>query len=885
MRGKSVSSVYVSISSPDARERVVAALGRALPGCAVVMTPDAHPEAGTETPDCGFAVIDDAFAASIPAGAEPHCMILALLERPELAPAGVSAVIPGAADQRELETWFRAVSAAIAFLPDPRTVVDHGRRYENLVNALPDIVYQLDSDGGITFVNDAVSSLGYEPRELVGRHFSVLMHEEDAKTVDRCRVLVDYHGVNTGECLSPKLFNERRGPERKTENLEIRLKPKPGFKPGSELLGTVISYGEVSSVGTYDRAREASRFVGTVGIVRDITLRRKSEEMLRKLYLAVDQLTTSVFIVDAGFTVEYVNPAFFQATGFAPPDVIGHDIFGFLGFDGSRADSIKAAVRDGFEARDETTVARSSDGSFWASLLIAPVRSPEGAVSHAVAILEDVTKRRAMDSLLRSARDDAERASRAKSVFLSNVSHELKNPINAAINAARLVIEAPEAAERNARKVIEQSNVLLDTIGGILDYVRAETGEIEIRPQGFPLEAFMMRASDPYRAAAAAKGLEFSVRSENVVIETDPEKLGRIVAILLDNAVKFTDSGRVTADAVIELQKGNVPHLVVTVGDTGPGMNVPADGPFEPFTLGGSPFARRQRGVGIGLALAYHLSRALGGELRVASDPGAGSRFSVLIPAKTPVATCPIEPGANGRRMAVLVVDDNDVNLEYMKTLIENQGHAVVTADSGAKALERLEEGPVDCVVADIQMPGMSGLELAARVRTGGGSLYSQDLPLIALTAYDFQDLTGEREAFAAVFRKPVDIERLLAEARKALAAYDEIPADLRHFAADGAELANSIRASGDAALAALETACGNRAGSGIDVRAEAQRLGTLFDRLGAARLGTLARQFAAAFPGSDRALLAIRLERVAGAWNTISTRLGSAPAGKAERS
>ena len=150
------------------------------------------------------------------------------------------------------------------------------RRYEDLVHALPDIVYELDPNGIITFINESVSILGYQAEELVGQHYSVLLHEDELAVVDRDQVLGDYTGHHTGQALSPKLFNERRCIDRRTSDLEVRLKKNPKA-PGQrqDIIGEVTSYGEVSAAGEYTRDGE-KQFRGSVGIIRDMTLRRKS---------------------------------------------------------------------------------------------------------------------------------------------------------------------------------------------------------------------------------------------------------------------------------------------------------------------------------------------------------------------------------------------------------------------------------------------------------------------------------------------------------------------------------------------------------------------------------------------------------------------------------
>jgi len=170
---------------------------------------------------------------------------------------------------------------------------NEAERYIAIIKALPDIVYRIDPEGNFTFVNDSVRSLGYEPEELIGEHFSKIVHPDDVKLFARNFVLPKYRGKVTGDDNAPKLFDERRTGPRKTKDLEIRLLLKKKKKNMDERIGTVIAFGDVSSTGHYDREIDQidKQFLGTLGIIRDITERKRAEELLHKLNRALKVVT------------------------------------------------------------------------------------------------------------------------------------------------------------------------------------------------------------------------------------------------------------------------------------------------------------------------------------------------------------------------------------------------------------------------------------------------------------------------------------------------------------------------------------------------------------------------------------------------------------------
>ncbi|HUW40954.1 MAG TPA: ATP-binding protein [Rectinemataceae bacterium] len=836
----------------------------------------------------------------------PRSYLVIILLSPEKEGSAANLLESGAFDYllREGELWaervggyFRALSALKRRFLGAFSSLE--RRYENLVHSLPDIVYELDDEGRFTFINNSVRLLGYDPADLVGRHFSVLLNEEDAAVVDRSTVLELFKGARTGPALSPKLFNERRAIDRRTENLEVRLRRKSGTRAGSDdMIATVISYGEVTAAGEYEPEGEIPSFVGSVGVIRDITLRRKSEEMLRELYQAVDQFNAGVLVADRNFRVEYVNPTFFRISALAPQDVLGSELFSFFDIDARQAEEFRSLVLGGFDVRDEVRLkprlgsaerrsaeagspgAESAAGGSWTAIHASPVRSPAGSVTHAILICEDIGRRKAMEELVDMAREEAERANKAKSDFLASMSHELKSPVASVLAAARLIEMGSPEPERRASAIIASAQGLLGILGDILDFVRFETGAGTVRKYAFPLASFVARACESARAAAEAKGLEFILAPvPDETILSDPDRLERALAALVDNAVTFTEKGFVRVDAAVERRPGNVPYLLVTVADSGEGIPAEDQGRiFSPFVQLASPYTKRG-GAGIGLSLARNIVRALGGEIRLHSEVAKGSAFTILLPVGEPAPAPSAVPGPN-RVYRLLVVDDNEVNLEYMAAILANAGHRTDTASSGAEALRLLEERPPDCAILDIQMPGMSGIELGRKIRSYSGNRYDPDLPLIALTAFDPEEVARSGVDFDAVFAKPVDVPKLLERMDEAVDLRERLDSESYRsiWSGRGAELGQAISAA-DADVPRLleDVDAATRSGRVESVRAVARELDSIFSHLALERAGASLRRLVLALEDEDQAVARSRAVRLAAAWARL--RGGSAAA------
>ncbi|MEW6565525.1 MAG: PAS domain S-box protein [Spirochaetota bacterium] len=651
------------------------------------------------------------------------------------------------------------------------------QRYHNLVEAIPDIVYELDPDGNFTFVNQSVRSLGYEPEELIGKHFSTILFDEDVSQVSRENILKLYKNNITGNRFAPKLFDERRSVDRKTENLELRIKRKPNnLGRHEEMLATVISYGEVSAAGSYQQTGDSSQrvFVGTVGIIRDITLRRKSEEMLRKMYQAVDQSPVSILIINGELSIEYVNPAFFSMTGSGPEQAIGNK---FLEYFSSTAEpntyeDMLGSIRAGIDWKGEIRCNRISGDPFWSSLSISAIRNPTGIITHYLCIMEDISRRRTLDEMLRNAKEAAEAANKAKSEFLANMGHEIRTPLAGIISLSEVLLtDNPRQDQYDRIRAIQASSQsLLAILNDLLDLSKIEARTVELYREDFSLKETIDNILIPFKAQAEEKGLVFQYNIDDggfPTINADRIKISRIISNLVSNAIKFTESGQVVVHCAIRA-KDNMPGLFVSVRDTGIGISgMDQQKLFRHFAQLSSKLNKKYQGTGLGLAISKELAVKMGGDITFESVPGQGSTFYFYTPVSAATGV-PLQAEEFDyiarKKLSILIAEDNPVNRDYLHYFLKKAGHHVEVAEDGLVAIQKLEKGDFDLILMDLQMPGMDGIATASTIRSYTGLNYDPRISIIALTAYTESELGHEQPLsdFDAYVSKPVNASTLL---------------------------------------------------------------------------------------------------------------------------
>jgi signal transduction histidine kinase/DNA-binding response OmpR family regulator/HPt (histidine-containing phosphotransfer) domain-containing protein len=362
-----------------------------------------------------------------------------------------------------------------------------------------------------------------------------------------------------------------------------------------------------------------------------------------------------------------------------------------------------------------------------------------------------------------AARDDAERAGQAKTAFLATMSHEIRTPLNAVLGLTDLLLATDLTDEQRGHleTVAGSGDSLLSLINDILDFSKIEAGELDLEAAPFDLVGVVYDVAQLLAPTASGAGLDLLVDVAGDgpwQVVGDGSRFRQVVTNLVGNAVKFTSAGHVVLRLTGVASDGRL-RCWLSVADTGIGI-----GPdqrhrlFRSFSQVDASVTRSYGGTGLGLAISQRIARAMGGDIQVQSELGVGSTFTVALdlPLAPAVPDGPSADGLTGLRL--LVVDDSATNLRILEHQLTRHGAECVLAGSGPAALELLDRGTgIDVAVLDLDMPGMDGDVLAARLRARPGTA---DLPLVLVSSS--ATLPPERYAdFDARLNKPVRPERL----------------------------------------------------------------------------------------------------------------------------
>ncbi len=509
-------------------------------------------------------------------------------------------------DKMESDTIRRSMLYAIERKKNESAIRESEKRFKELANLLPQVVFETDLNGIITFANDSAFQIfGYSQEDLSNNLSAIQMlapSERQIGTENIFRVL-------RGEKTTSHEYNALR-------------------KDGSTFPVMIFSNPIVNEGKT----------IGLRGVIIDITERKKAEEKLIRLSRAVEQSPASVIITDLNGSIEYVNPKFVSLTGFTLEEVKGKNPrFLKSGFTAEEEyANLWSTIKSGNEWKGEFHNKKKNGELYWESVSISPIIDNNGTIINYLAVKEDITERKLFERELIAAKEKAEQSDKLKSEFLAQMSHEIRTPLHAMLSFSKIIREEASKQSKISKDTARSfdgidisGKRIIRTMDLIVNISQLQTETYDYTPQTIDIYKEILTAvHQEYLHDAQKSDLEFNLTKEecDLFVFVDRYSVRQIIENLVDNAIKFTKKGAVN----ISVGRNKEENLYVEISDTGIGMSKDyLQKIFTPFSQEEQGYSRPFDGNGLGLALIKKycdLNKILA---TVKSQKGSGTTFTL----------------------------------------------------------------------------------------------------------------------------------------------------------------------------------------------------------------------------------------------------------------
>jgi len=624
--------------------------------------------------------------------------------------------------------------------------------YQSLVNSLPLAIFRKDIKGRFTFVNPVFCKLlGKDKEEILGRrdHDFYEPALADSYRAD------DQWVMETGKTL---------------ERTEENISPQTGKK----------LYVHVIKAPLYN---SAGRLIGVQGIFWDETKRHEAEQELAReralLQALLNNTQDSIYFKDRKSRFRRCSAAMAKLFNVeSPAELVGktdRDFFTAEHAEQAYRDEQKI-IRTGKPLLEITEKETFPDGTCrWVLTSKMPLRDEDQKIIGTMGISKNITRLIEAEEALRRARDEALAASRAKTQFLANISHELRTPIHTMIAAVEILLRKGLSSEQRQylERIQNSATVLLGHVDEILDMIRLDSTKMQLNPRPFDLEETVERAAEFLAQSAQRKGLELICEIERRFprLVGDASRLRQVVLNLLTNAVKYTEQGEIRLRLELLHEGSRSVRFRCAVEDTGVGIPKEKQRAiFEAFQQADASDARAHQGLGLGLAIAQGIVKLMGGEIRLESEKGRGSRFWFDL--DLPVAPDPKpSPPPLWKGFSALVVDDHPGSRRALAFLARRCGLRVEEAGDVGHAIMKIQEAeqakaPYWVVFVDEGLSGVKGEEFARTLCKTNKRPPRVVLLLSSMRSWDRLEPEAESGVWRCLLKPPPrsQVENLLRE-------------------------------------------------------------------------------------------------------------------------
>lgn len=611
-------------------------------------------------------------------------------------------------------------------------------QYKHLFETTSDLIQTMNPDGKILFVNRAWrEKLGYTKEDLTNLKLDDIIQHDLFSECD-----VTFQKALEGQ---------------RTENLEIKL-----IKHDGEIIdveGNVfcnLKEGMPSTVTCF---------------LRDVTEQKKTESQLKFHANLLNEIDEAVIATRQNGDITYWNKAAEKLYGWNETEVIGRNILDVAQPSVTNKDIAltMASLDNGESWSGEFLCQRKNSSTFPAIVYNSPILDAHGELIGIISISSDITKRKQKEKELLLAKEKAEESDKLKTAFINNISHEIRTPLNGILGFGQVWVDSGLSREKREKYflVIKQSsNRLMQTVTDYMDIAMIVSGTLEVHKKEFQIKPLLEEIMEYTKMLCFKKPIETELEapsnSDFLSLDSDRELIRKVIKNLVDNAVKFTDKGKIIVG--YRILEG---HLEFFVKDTGKGIKQEKlQEFFKVFTQDDASMTRGYEGSGLGLAIAKGFIDLLNGDIWATSNDGKGSVFYFTIPYGSNILTVLNEktpPAFNkpkgDNKPLILVAEDDELNFLFIKELLEMAGCDYLHALNGKEAVEICKQNlDISFVLMDIKMPVMNGLEATRFIKE-----FRPNLPIIAVTTYS---LTGDEHRFLEAgcdeyYSKPIKEEIL----------------------------------------------------------------------------------------------------------------------------